>query len=125
MKVFIVLIALILSSSLIAQYGKIIDYPDKEAQFKGGPKGMKKYLAKSINYPSEAIENNVQGKVFVQFVVEENGRVTNVEVLKSVSPSIDAEAIRVVRKMPKWKPAKYKGLKCRARCRIPISFIIR
>jgi len=86
---------------------------------------MKKYLAKSIIYPSEAIENNEQGKVFVEFVIEKNGRVSNVKILKGVSPSIDAEATRVVSKMPKWRPAKYKGLKCRARCRIPISFIIR
>lgn len=103
----------------------IVDYPDVEAQFPGGAAAMKQYLAENIQYPEMAIEMGDQGKVFVEFVVNADGSLQNVKILKGVSNEIDREAKRVVKSMPKWTPAEQKGEAVRARCRIPISFIIR
>jgi protein TonB len=103
---------------------EIVDYPDIEAQFPGGAKGMKKYLAKNIRYPEIAMELGDQGKVYIQFVVEKDGSISNVRVMRGVSEAIDAESIRVVSAMPKWTPAIHKRKYVRARCRIPINYIL-
>jgi protein TonB len=102
----------------------IVDYPDKEASFPKGVDKMKKFLAHNIQYPEISMEMGDQGKVFVQFVVEKNGLISQVKVLRGVSSAIDAETIRVVRSMPEWSPAESKGEVVRARCRIPINFIL-
>lgn len=103
---------------------KIVDYPDKEADFPNGVEGMKKFLAANILYPEIAMEMGDQGKVFVEFVVNKNGTISQVHVLRGVSKAIDAETIRVVRSMPRWSPAESSGEIVRARCRIPINFIL-
>lgn len=102
----------------------IVDYPDKEATFPGGAAAMKQFLADNINYPEIAMEMGDQGKVFIEFVVEKDGSITQIKVLRGVSREIDREAKRVVRDMPKWTPAESKGESVRARCRIPINFIL-
>ena len=112
------------SDSLANDLPAIVDVPDEEAQFPGGAKAMKEYLAKEILYPRHAIKMGEQGKVFIEYVVEKDGSITQVKILRGISESIDLEAIRVVRKMPKWIPASAKGELVRARCRIPISFIL-
>ena len=87
------------------------------------PEGSaQRWVAKNVRYPMIAQENNIQGKVFVQFVVEKDGSVSNVKVAKSVDPSLDKEAIRVVKAMPKWEPAKLRGKPVRVSCTIPIGF---
>lgn len=102
----------------------IVDYPDKEAEFPGGAAAMKKFLADNIEYPEIAMEMGDQGKVFVEFVVEKDGSITQIKILRGVSSEIDKEAKRVVRMMPSWEPAESKGESVRARCRIPINFIL-
>lgn len=102
----------------------IVDYPDKEAQFPKGVDGMKKFLAYNILYPEISMELGDQGKVFIEFVVEKNGLITQVKVLRGVSSEIDAESIRVVRSMPQWSPAESSEELVRARCRIPINYIL-
>lgn len=102
----------------------IVDYPDKEAEFPGGAAAMKKFLADNIEYPEIAMEMGDQGKVFVEFVVEKDGSITQIKILRGVSSEIDREAKRVVRMMPAWEPAESKGESVRARCRIPINFIL-
>lgn len=97
-------------------------FPDKEASFPGGVDAMVKYISKNVKYPNKAIKNNDQGKVFVQFVVEKNGKISNIEVLRGVSKELDKEAMRVVRKMPKWFPAELDGKPVRSRMRIPFNF---
>ena len=69
-----------------------------------------------------ALENGIQGKVFVEFVIEKDGSITNVRVLRSVDPSLDKEAIRVVSSMPKWKPGKQRGKAVRVSYTVPINF---
>lgn len=97
-------------------YEKVDDLP----QFPEG--SAQRWVAKNVRYPMIAQENNIQGKVFVQFVVEKDGSVSNVKVAKSVDPSLDKEAIRMVKAMPKWEPAKLRGKPVRVSCTIPIGF---
>lgn len=102
----------------------IVDYPDQEATYPGGAAAMKQFLADNIKYPEISMELGDQGKVFIEFVVEKDGGITQIKVLRGVSKEIDREAKRVVGSMPKWVPAEQKGESVRARCRIPISFIL-
>lgn len=89
-------------------------------QFPGG--SVQKWISKNVKYPMIAQENNIQGKVFVQFVIEKDGSVSDVKVARSVDPSLDKEAIRVVKAMPKWKPGKQRGKPVRVSYTVPINF---
>ncbi|HLW29633.1 MAG TPA: energy transducer TonB [Brumimicrobium sp.] len=103
---------------------EIVEYPEKEAGFPGGTAAMQKFLAENIKYPEIAMELGDQGRVFIEFVVNKDGSIEQVKILRGVSKEIDIEARRVVRKMPKWEPAQSNGEPVRARCRIPINFIL-
>jgi len=100
----------------------IVDFPDVEAEFPGGAAAMMKWINDNISYPETSIEMNEQGRVFLQFVVEKDGSITNVKVDRGVSGDLDREAKRVIRKMPKWAPGEIGGRSIRARCRLPINF---
>lgn len=102
----------------------IIDYPDKEAVFPGGPAAMKKFIAENIKYPEISMDLGDQGRVFVEFVINQDGTIEQVKIIRGVSKELDAEARRVVRAMPKWTPAEQGGEPVRARARIPINFIL-
>jgi len=101
---------------------EIVEFPDVEAEFPGGAAAMMKWINENVVYPQTSIEMNEQGRVFLSFVVEKNGKVSNVVVERGVSPDLDKEAKRVVRKMPKWTAGEASGRKVRARCRLPINF---
>jgi protein TonB len=75
----------------------------------GGEKGLYKFIADNINYPRIALENNIMGKVFVRFCVTSKGAIDQVSVIKGIDPDLDAEAIRVVKKFPTFKPGKQEG----------------
>lgn len=83
-----------------------------------------KWLAKNTKYPPIAEQNGIQGKVFVKFVVEKDGSVTNVEVVRSVDPSLDKEALRVVSAMPKWTPGRQRDKAVRVSFTVPINFYL-
>ena len=100
----------------------IIEFPDVEAEFIGGAQALMKYISSNIQYPPTSIEMNEQGKVYLSYVVEPDGSISNVVVERGVSPDLDKEAKRVVRSMPNWKPGESKGKKSRTRCRLPINF---
>lgn len=87
-----------------------------------GQAGLFQYLSNTIQYPVVAEENGVQGRVIVTFVVERDGSITDVKVVKSVAPSLDREAVRVVRSMPKWTPGKQKGDAVRVKYTMPVTF---
>jgi len=93
-----------------------------------GPGGIDEfrnnYIAKNLKYPDVAAENGIQGRVFINFVVEPDGRVTNVKVVRSVDPALDKEAVRVVSSSPKWKPGKQRGKPVRVQFTIPIIFVL-
>ena len=101
---------------------EIIDFPDVEAQFPGGAAAMQKWISENVQYPQTAIEMNEQGRVYLSFVVEPNGAITNVVIERGVSKDLDKEAKRVVRKMPKWTAGEASGRNVRTRCRLPIIF---
>ena len=100
----------------------IVEFPDVEAGFPGGPAEMMKWINDNVKYPQTSIEMNEQGRVFLSFVVEKDGSITNVKVERGISIDLDREAKRVVRKMPKWVPGESAGRAVRARCRLPINF---
>lgn len=91
-------------------------------KFPGGQGGLMHYLAKSIKYPVIAQKNKEQGRVIIQMIIGVNGNLSNVKVLRSVSPSLDAEAIRVVGNMPKWEPGIQKGQAVPVKYTLPITF---
>lgn len=98
------------------------DLDEDEAIFPGGNSQMKSYLMGNIYYPEEAINNDVSGKVFIEFIVHEDGSINCVYAKNSVSKYLDAEAIRVINFMPNWKPGKVSGKSVSTRCMIPIKF---
>ncbi len=109
---------------VVHERSSIIDFPDVEASFKGGSKAFQNYMVKNIRYPQLCIDQRIQGRVFISFVVEKNGAISNVIVDKGAHPLLNEEAIRLVKGMPKWKPGKANGKKVRTRCRLPINFIL-
>lgn len=95
---------------------------DKEPEFPGGNEAKFKFLAEKLSYPAEAKEANKQGRVIVQFVVTETGKVTNVKVVKSISASLDKEAIRIVSLFPDWTPGELNGKKVSCYQLVPVTF---
>ena len=86
------------------------------------PGNVTKWISKNVKYPVLAMENGIQGKVFVQFVIEKDGSITDVKVSRGVEASLDKEAVRVVKAMPKWKPGKQRGKPVRVSYTLPIFF---
>jgi len=103
---------------------EIIEFPDVEATFPGGAAALQKWIADNVQYPQVSQELGEQGKVYVSFVVEPDGKVSNVQVERGVSDDLDREAKRVVRNMPAWIPGEAGGKKSRTRCRLPIVFTL-
>lgn len=101
---------------------KVYTVCDVMPEFPGGQDKLLQYLASSIKYPAEAIEKKEEGRVTLSYIVEKDGSISNVEVIRSVSPSLDAEAIRIVKAMPKWTPAKSKGEIVRVKYTVPVTF---
>lgn len=101
---------------------RVYDVVEQMPSFPGGISGLRTYLNQNIRYPAEAQENCVQGRVVVSFVVGKDGHISDVTVLRSVEPSLDKEAVRVVRNMPRWTPGKQGGEPVRVRYRVPVSF---
>lgn len=99
-------------------------YKDVEQMpsFPGGEWALMHYLASNTEYPVTAMDNGIGGHVVVSFVVERDGSITNVQVVRSVEQSLDREALRVVRSMPKWIPGKQNGQAVRVKFTIPVSF---
>ena len=106
------------------QVDPVIDFIDVEAAFPGGTKAMMKFISDNIKYPAIDKEAENQGRVYVQFVIEKDGSLTNIEVMRGVSSTIDREAIRVIALMPKWKPGEARGKIVRCRSRLPITFVL-
>ncbi|MCF0190452.1 MAG: energy transducer TonB [Marinilabiliaceae bacterium] len=92
--------------------------------FPGGDAQLRKYLAESVKYPVIAAENGIQGRVFVSFVVNQKGEVTNVKVARPFDPNLDKEAVRVVQSMPKWAPGMQRGKPVKVSYTVPINFVL-
>lgn len=101
---------------------KVFDVVEQMPQFKGGDAALMSWLSKNIRYPVIAEENGIQGRVIVRFVVERNGSIGEVQVARSVDPSLDKEAVRVVKSMPTWIPGKQNGSAVRIWFTLPVVF---
>lgn len=104
---------------------EVFEYLEEMPEFPGGEAALLKFLQSKIVYPAIAAENNIQGKVYVGFIVERDGSVSDVKVLRPIDPSLDKEAMRVVKLLPKWKPGMQTGKPVRCRFQIPVTFRLR
>ena len=95
---------------------------EEKPEYPGGMGELSKLLSSNLKYPLTSQENGVQGEVLVQFVVDKEGNVEEVTVFKGVDPHLDAEALRVIKMMPKWKPGKHEGKEVNVKCTIPVGF---
>lgn len=101
---------------------KVFDVVEQMPSFPGGPSALMEWLSNNVKYPVVAQEYGVQGRVVVSFVVERDGSITDVKVVRGVDPSLDREASRVVRAMPRWIPGKQNGSAVRVKYNVPVAF---
>lgn len=109
-------------SKLAKPDDKVYDVVEQMPTFPGGPAALLQYLNNNIRYPKVAEANGIQGRVTVQFVVEKDGSISGVRTMKSVEPSLDREAERLVKSMPKWNPGKQNGSAVRVYYFVPVVF---
>jgi protein TonB len=120
---FIYSIIILLSTNLFLQaqqpvYREVEQFPE----FLGGEENMGAFISKTVIYPTDAFQQKKQGRAIVEFIVEANGQLSNVKVIKGVFPSIDSEAVRIVKSMPKWRPGKLNGVAVRVYYTLPMNF---
>lgn len=101
---------------------KVFDMVEEMPSFPGGQAALMQFLQSNTHYPAVAQENGVQGRVTVSFVVEKDGSITDVQVARSADPSLDKEAIRVVKSMPRWTPGRQNGSTVRVKFNVPVTF---
>lgn len=101
---------------------EIWDKADIDPRFPGGLESMYNYLANNIHFDEEAISNNVSGKVYVEFVINKQGQINNVKIVKSIHPSLDQEVINAIKGMPQWTPGIKNGEIVNVRYRMPVKF---
>ena len=104
---------------------KVYDVVEQMPSFPGGIEALKAYLAENVRYPKELEGTCIQGRVIITFIVEKDGRLSKAKVVKSVHPALDKEALRVVKKMPRWIPGQQGDRKVRVRYIIPVTFRIK
>ena len=97
---------------------------EQPARFEGGMNKFYEYIAESLNYPDSAREKGIDGRVFIQFVVDKDGSIIDTKVVKGVDTKLDAEALRVIQNSPKWIPAVQRGKNVKVRMNIPIVFTL-
>jgi protein TonB len=106
------------------QEDQIYTIVDVNPEYPGGSKEMFAYIAKNMNYPTSAIENEKEGKVFIRFVIDKSGNIVNPEIARGIGgcPECEQEALRIIRAMPKWKPAMVAGEPVKSLFYLPITF---
>ena len=103
---------------------EIFTIVEESPSFPDGEEGRRKFLMDNVKYPDLARDNNIQGTVYVAFVVEPDGSISNIQILKSIGAGCDEEAIRVVKLMPKWTPGRQRGKNVRVKISMPIKFVV-
>ncbi len=101
---------------------QVFDVVEQMPEYPGGIKALFDYLCENVMYPADAENQKIEGRVIATFIVETDGSISNIEVVKPVFPSLDAEAVRVLSAMPKWKPGMQNGKVVRVKYTVPISF---
>ena len=102
--------------------GKVYEIVEDMPTFPGGVTELMKWLDSHVRYPTAAIRDGIQGRVFVSFIVEPDGSISNAKLVRRVDPSLDQEALRVVAEMPKWIPGKQNGAAVRVKYNVPVTF---
>ncbi len=102
--------------------GEVFYIVEEMPEFPGGDNALRKYIANTVEYPEAAVENGIQGKVYVSFVVTKNGTVADAKIARGIAPSLDKEALRVVNSLPVWVPGKQKGNSVNVSYTVPIKF---
>ena len=120
-------ILLISSTTVTAQNkktsnDKVFEKVEDMPEFPGGEKAMMDFVAQNVQYPKEAMEKEISGRVLVGFIVEKDGSISETEIVKGIGGGCDEEAVRVVKAMPKWKPGKQKGKPVRVHFMLPLTF---
>ena len=105
-------------------YKDVFFIAEEMPEYSGGEEALRQFIAKEVDYPVVAQENSIQGKVYVSFVVEKDGSVGRAKIARGVDPLLDVEALRVVKNMPNWKPAKQKGKAIAVSYTMPINFVL-
>jgi periplasmic protein TonB len=105
--------------------GKIFTIVEEMPTFPGGEEKMAEYIQKNLKYPAIARENGISGRVYVTFVVDKDGKVTNAKILRGIGGGCDEEALRVVRSMPEWKPGRQNGRSVQVQCNLPVAFTLK
>jgi TonB family protein len=108
----------------ISKESEIIDGPETEPTFRGGLRGLQFWISQNVQYPKSAVKGRVQGKVFIEFVVNRDGSLSDIEIHESPFISLSGEAMRLVKSMPKWTPGKMGDEFVRTKVRLPINFTI-
>lgn len=103
---------------------EVVNFPDIEAEFPGGNTSLMQYIANNIVYPPAALSEQFQGKVYVQFIVSDEGFISDIKILRGLRKDCDDEAIRVLSIMPLWKPARHNGYFVHSKMTIPIKFTL-
>ena len=101
---------------------KVLEKAEVMPEFPGGEQAMMKFVAENVQYPEEAKEKEISGRVLVGFIVEKDGSIADVKVVKGIGGGCDEEAVRVVKAMPKWKPGMDKGKPVRVHYMLPLIF---
>lgn len=131
MKKIFVAFGLLIASQSFAQEGnkqitKVNEEPAKaiiiEASYPGGQEELMKYISLSMKYPQDAMENGFQGKVYVGFIVNTDGTISEVEIKRGIQESLDQEALRIIKNMPNWEPAEQDGQAINSSYTLPVSF---
>jgi protein TonB len=117
-------ISYVLPAKEISEDPEPVTFVEEPPVFPGGEEALLKFIAENTIYPQEALENNIEGKVFVKFAVAADGSVKRVEVFRSVNPLLDAEAKRVVSTLPAWKPGRQNGIAVPVWFYVPVTFRI-
>jgi TonB family protein len=92
------------------------------AEYIGGVTELYKFIGQTLVYPKDAMRNDIQGVVYVSFIIDTDGSVTNAKIIKSIEKQLDDEALRIVNEMPKWKPGKFEGKLVKTEFALPVNF---
>ena len=125
-KVLIIMLTMLFGFSITKAQAqgkdKVYDIVEVMPQYPGGMPELMQYLAKNIKYPVQAQKKGIEGRVTVRFIVEKDGSISNVTVVRHIHPLLDKEAVRVIKAMPKWSPGMLNGKPVRVKFNIPVAF---
>ncbi|MGB1041103.1 MAG: TonB family protein [Flavobacteriales bacterium] len=104
---------------------KIFSFVEESPEFPGGEEKLFEFMAKNISYPSQAKTDSIEGTVYVQFVVEKNGELTDIRIVRGIGHGCDKEVLKMIGLMPRWNPAEQRGVAVRQRMTLPVKFVLR